>query len=261
MNFEEITKEEIAANTKSDYDDKYILKRLMQGISREEIALELNHKSYRTLDMYMRRRGYTWNSEKNIYETRVEENNNNNKFEELSSTFKVKKIISYLDQGMDPKEVTKKVGLKDHRSMAEYMKSKGYAWSPRHENYILVKGKVDDYDDDIEQPFMEDNIDNEEYNNDDKTKIRKLIPMLDMIYKNQDKLIELLAINNSSKIPRYVVGGVTITKSLSMSYLLSELVKEFSRDKNISQREIFEVAIIEFLKKYGYENEVRSLFA
>lgn len=45
-----------------------------------------------------------------------------------------------------------------------------------------------------------------------------------------------------------------------MCYTLSELVKEFSKEKNISQREIFEVVLIEFLRKYGYENEVNALF-
>lgn len=55
------------ATEKIDYDDKFILKSLLCGKTREDIALELNHKSYRTLDMYMRRRGYVWNSERQIY--------------------------------------------------------------------------------------------------------------------------------------------------------------------------------------------------
>ncbi len=88
----------------------------------------------------------------------------------------------------------------------------------------------------------------------------KLIPMLEMIEKNYDKIAERLSINSSNTIPRYIVGGVTITKSICMSYPLAELVKEFSIEKNISQREIFEVAIIEFLRKYGFENEINSLF-
>ena len=36
-----------------------------------------------------------------------------------------------------------------------------------------------------------------------------------------------------------------------MSHDLDLLVRNFSKERNISQREIFEVALIEFFKKYG----------
>lgn len=256
------------AEEKIDYDDKFILKSLLSGKSREEIALELNHKSYRTLDMYMRRRGYAWNSERQIYIKKVVENSN---IEDEPPTTKVQRIISLFNTNSDPMEVAKKVGMKDHRTMAMYMKSKGYSWSSEKQNYVLVKGLVDS---DNNEVF---NITNENINNipsiNNNTqpsenidvfsqfeRFIKLIPMLEVIDKNSDKVAELLSINSRSTIPRYIVGGVTITKSLCMSHPLSELVKEFSIEKNISQREIFEVAIIEFLKKYGFENEVNSLF-
>jgi hypothetical protein len=91
-------------------------------------------------------------------------------------------------------------------------------------------------------------------------RMERLIPMLEMLERNKEKLAELLSINDGATIPRYVIGGITITKSLCMSHNLAELIKEFSKEKNISQREIFEVSIIEFLRKYGYENEVKALF-
>lgn len=256
------------AEEKIDYDDKFILKSLLSGKNREEIALELNHKSYRTLDMYMRRRGYVWNGERQIYVKKVMESST---IEDEPPTTKVQRIISLFNTNLDPMEVAKKVGMKDHRTMAMYMKSKGYSWSSEKKNYVLVKGLVDFEDNETSD------IENEAANN--ITSINtttqppenidvfgqferfiKLIPMLEVIDKNSDKVADLLSINSRNTIPRYIVGGITITKSLCMSHPLSELVKEFSIEKNISQREIFEVAIIEFLKKYGFENEVNSLF-
>lgn len=270
---EDISTEEIAATLQSsriaDYDDKYILKRLMEGLSREELALELEHKSYRTLDMYMRRRGYRWDSNKHIYVLKPDLNVMS---VPSSSTSKVERILSLFKAGIDPKEIAKRAGMKDHRAMATYMKSKGYIWSSEKQTYILQKGEIP-IKNDINKIVDTKNISalgSEKPAEEAKSfsvekypkieRLEKLLPMLEMLDRNRDKLVHLLALNEGGTIPRYVVGGVTITKSLCMSHPLAELVKEFSKEKNISQKEIFEVAIIEFLKKYGYENEINSLF-
>lgn len=270
FSYAELAKNEIAANIKSEYDDKYIIKSLFSGKSRDELAREFNHKSYRTLDMFMRRRGYVWDSNRQNYVTKPEETP---RFETSSAAFKVEKIISLFDTGLEPMEVARKVGMKDHRTIAAYMKDKGYVWSSERQNYVLLKGQQPEID------FMEDEYEEEMAVNCNSTnfnipstedcyqelpqieKLQKLIPMLEMIDRNKDKLAEILSINSGGTIPRYVVGGITITKSLCMSHNLSELIKEFSKEKNISQREIFEVAIIEFLKKYGYDSEVNTLFS
>lgn len=252
---------------KVDYDDKFILKSLLLGKTREEIADTLNHKSYRTLDMYMRRRGYYWDGERQIYVKKDKENPID--IDDEPPTVKVQRIITLFNSGLDPMEVSKKVGIKDHRAMALYMKSKGYSWSSEKKNYCLDKGLVESAEDissEDNNPESNKNISTEVI--DENTgdifnqfeRFIKLIPMLEMIEKNSDKFAEILSLNDGGTIPRYIVGGVTITKSICMAHPLSELIREFSIEKNISQREIFEVAIIEFLKKYGFEREVNSLF-
>lgn len=248
---------------KCDYDDRFILKKLLSGKTREQIALELHHKSYRTIDMYMRRHGYIWDSNKQIY---LIKSKNKINVEDKMPTTKIQRIINLFNEGLDPINVAKKVGIKDHRAMAMYMKSKGYIWSSEKNNYILEKGMITEEEDEPEERNLQE--DNEANNSDPNStdlinqfqRFSKLIPMLELIEKNSDKIADVLSINTQKTIPRYIIGGITITKSLCMSYPLSELVKEFSIEKNISQKEIFEVAIIEFLKKYGFENEVNSLF-
>ncbi len=274
--YEEITKDEIAANIKAEYDEKYILKSLLMGKTREELAEEFNHKNYRTLDMYMRRRGYVWDGNKQVYISKPSESP---KFEVASSTSKVDKIITLFNSGADPREIAKKVGMKDHRTMAMYMKDKGFIWSSERQNYVLLKGEqpsisieTEEYEDDItaDGSCIQANFPPSPYPFEDlpsfmdspkNDRMERLLPMLEMLDRNKDKLAELLSINDGSTIPRYVVGGITITKSLCMSHNLSELIKEFSKEKNISQREIFEVSIIEFLRKYGYGNEIKALFS
>lgn len=272
------TFEEISAcledDSKVNYNEEFILKNLLLGKTRDELALELNHKNYRTIDMYMRRRGYIWDSDKQIY---VKKSENFSKDDFNPATSKCEKIISMFSSGMEPMEVAKKMGMKDHKVMANYMSSKGYVWNSDKQNYVFQKGikSTTEKEEDSETYLnfneitnlcsSESNIDNKnsEISEDSfKTlfeKLQNLYPMLEMINKNKDKLVQILAINKNT-IPRYAVGGITITKSLCMSHTLAELVKDFSAEKNISQREIFEVSIIEFLQKYGYESEVKSLF-
>ena len=44
-----------------------------------------------------------------------------------------------------------------------------------------------------------------------------------------------------------------------MSDMIARLAAEFSREKNVTQREIMEAALIEYLQKYGFKREVDSL--
>lgn len=46
-----------------------------------------------------------------------------------------------------------------------------------------------------------------------------------------------------------------------MSDLLARLMTEFSDTKNLSQRDVVETAVIEYLKRYGYKLEVEKLLA
>ena len=39
------------------------------------------------------------------------------------------------------------------------------------------------------------------------------------------------------------------------------LVKEYSKQYNVSQKEIYEVALVEFFKKYGFEHEIEALLS
>lgn len=58
---------------------------------------------------------------------------------------------------------------------------------------------------------------------------------------------------------RVYLPGTFITKSVHMTNILDWMVRDFSQENNIHQQEIFEVALIEFLQKYGFEREVASL--
>ena len=44
-----------------------------------------------------------------------------------------------------------------------------------------------------------------------------------------------------------------------MSDTVAKLAAEFSREKNITQREVMEAALVEYLQKYGFKQEVEAL--
>lgn len=44
-----------------------------------------------------------------------------------------------------------------------------------------------------------------------------------------------------------------------MTNVLDQMIRDFIQEKNINQREIFEVALIEFMQKYGFREEVDML--
>jgi hypothetical protein len=44
-----------------------------------------------------------------------------------------------------------------------------------------------------------------------------------------------------------------------MNHNFDLLARQFSEEKNISQRDIFEIALIDFFKKYGYHDKVKML--
>jgi hypothetical protein len=44
-----------------------------------------------------------------------------------------------------------------------------------------------------------------------------------------------------------------------MSDMTARLAAEFSKEKNVTQREIMEAALIKYLQKYGFKGEIDSL--
>jgi hypothetical protein len=68
------------------------------------------------------------------------------------------------------------------------------------------------------------------------------------------KLYSLHAIQSS----HHLFPGQVRTKAIYMSNTIAKLAGEFSKEKNIAQREVVEGALVEYLIKYGYRREVEA---
>ncbi|PID02468.1 hypothetical protein CSV67_09200 [Sporosarcina sp. P2] len=200
-----------------------IIESLQEGKTRDELAVQFGHRDYRSLDIYMRRRGFTWDSEMQCYIKRETKTDSYTTQENHGG--KVAQIIGLFAKGLDAKAVAEQLFFQSHRALAEYMKNKGYQWVAAENNYERGYGVS------IEDGKVEN-----------------------------AKLDMASSLGTVEQIPRYLIPGIQQGKNIHISHLLNQMVIEFAREKNIRQREIFETAVIDFFQRYGYAHEVKALF-
>ncbi|MDV6378218.1 hypothetical protein ORD22_08150 [Sporosarcina sp. GW1-11] len=213
----------MVSELQNDARVELIIDSLQEGKTREDLAVQFGHRDYRSLDMYMRRRGYTWDSEMQCYIKR--ETNTDTYITQEIHGGKVAQIIDLFAKGLDAKAVAEQLFFQSHRALAEYMRNKGYQWVAAENNYERVYGVS------VEDGEIED-----------------------------AKLNTASSLSTIEQIPRYMIPGIQQGKNIHISHLLNQMVIEFAREKNIRQREIFETAVIDFFQRYGYAHEVKALF-
>lgn len=230
----------------------FVQRSLANGSTRQEIAEVLGYSNWRCLDIFMRRQGMKWDSKQQNYYLATQKNENT-EGKPVNTPSKISEIISMFDkEGADPREIAKQAGFESHHQLAAYMAARGYTWSFEANNYVKSSENTGVREDEAADIGAAGTIDVRDID------ISKYLPLLDMLLKNKERLYDLL-FPASGAIPRYVVPGITRTKSFYMSDRLSKLIYEFSKSRNISQKEIIETAVIEFLRKYSFEKEVDEL--
>lgn len=181
----------------------------------------------------------------------------------------VAKILTLIRKGENTKEIARKLNFDSHRSMALFMRENGYIWDDNKSTYVLEsKIKAEDENNNIKAPHKENEqkvksvIDKKVDNGSPEIQnyAQKYSVLLEYLDQRKDLLGELFEeAERGVRLPRYTVPGIHITKSVHMVYELDQLVREFSKEKNVSQREIFEIALINFFKRYGYKDRVDVL--
>jgi hypothetical protein len=199
-------------------------------------------------------------------------------------------ILSMLRKGMNLREIARQLKFTDHRDLALYMKSKGYLWDEDEATYVFAgvvsaepadrvpanKAAADApprYADnkaaaDVPRCSSPENAADAPRRPLDENAAdapprfpERHAALLEFLERNKEALETLLSGGgaDAATIPRYILPGVHITKSVHMLYSLDQLVKEYSQERNISQKDIFEVALVDFFRKYGYREEIGAL--
>lgn len=244
-----------------------ILTGLAAGKTRDQIALEIGYKNFKSLDIYMKRKKFDWDNKRKYYYPKKDRT-------PLAEALKLMNrpegraaaVLSLLKSGMDMKEIAVQLKFNNHRELALFMKNKGYIWNGNEELYIFCGKDVDKGQTEVNENLSEES-NKYSIKNVDLTKGAALmeknesnLQVIDFLESNKEILYDLIASHtNNAKIPRYVIAGVYTTKSVHMNYGLDQLMREYSTEKNVSQKDICEVAIVDFLKKYGFQNELSIL--
>ncbi|MGG3887329.1 hypothetical protein [Brevibacillus panacihumi] len=240
------------------YDDRVnkILSGLAAGQSRDQLAEDLGYKDYKGLNMYMNRQNYKWDPTRKNYFPANEKSDRQLDEVAKAAEGRVARILSMLKKGMETKEIAKQLRFTDHREMAVYMKEKGYTWNDEEGTYVFTSVQVEE-----PEQTIQENLSIGSQLLGPSIGLERYLPLLDLLDRHKERLLSTLLSEQlvADQIPRYIVRGVHVTKSVHMAYGLDQLVKEFSQETNVSQKEIFEVALIEFFKKYGYQKEIQTL--
>ena len=205
------------------YTPESINHQLTLGKRREELAIVFSHKNYKTLDVFMRRKGYIWDRDKQVYVLKGVKPKKD--IEKTPTTKTLQQALNLFEAGEDPKEVARQLGFKSHLALASYMTEKGYAWNQETQNYQYRVGQ--------DSPEQTSPVDAE----------------------------ETVSNNGAKPIPRYNLPGVRVVKTLQVSNSLNELLKQFAEEKDIKQREFLEIALIEAMDRYGYAAEVKGILS
>lgn len=224
--------------------------------TRDEVSEELGYSTYKSMDQYMRRRNFRYDSEEGQYVPRNNKADKLNKDPKSYAPTKVVSIITAFEKGnADPRLIAKNEGFRDHKEMAEYMTNKGYEWNAYKNNYIKTIGKVEEtVDEKIKKAEPEQKIVSS------STDIDEYIPFIRFLYEKRDDIYQLISgTKEDGKLPRYIVPGLVRTKAIYMSDMIAKLTAEFSKEKNITQRDVVEGALIEYLQKYGFKREIETL--
>ncbi len=221
--------------------------------TREKAAEELNYKHWKSLDMYMRRKNFVYDGKQGQYIPAENKFKKDKEAYRNSAPNKVKKIINAFDaENPDPKDIAHREGFTDHREMAEFMKAKGYEWNVYKNNYVRIVGF-------IEEPEPRETVSRNEGER-AVDAIEEFMPFIRFLYDRREKVYQLLdGVREDGKIPRYAIPGMAKTKAIYMSDKVADVMGEFSREKNVTQREIVETALVEYMQKYGFKQEIEAL--
>ncbi|WLR50668.1 hypothetical protein LC040_15585 [Bacillus tianshenii] len=234
-----------------------ILFDLSKGMDKDEVAQKYGYATFETLSTVLNRHGYRWDKGKKNFVKQPSIINEDMRMQ-MKPRGKVGEVIQRFEKEKDARKIAKELSFKTHRDMANYMAEKGYTWDSTKQNYVLETGYEPEPQTTVEyEPVTVDVNDvpsseglNPEY-----------LEILQFLQLKRDKLYEILLEGEIARtFPNYIIPGKTFTKSIQITEGLDQLLKAYSEEKNVPQKNIVQVALVEFFNKYGYEHEIEALF-
>ena len=233
----------------SVYQDEKIQKTfelLEEGKTKEEIANHFGNKNWSSVDMYLRRRGFRWNGKTFVPKEQMEISQGEQaKFSNTKSA----QIVRQLEQNYaDIRQIATRHGFSTVDELGEYMKTNGYVWNNDLNNY--------EYDASV-TPAPK--VVTKERSAPSMQGMESYAELLSFLEAKKDRLYELLDTEHTGTLPRYKFKGGKANKTLGLPTSVQALLADFSQEFNVTQRDIIEISLAEFFKKYGYEEQLNSV--
>ena len=236
----------------------------LKELNIEEVAEMYGYKNIKVLKSIMNRNKYSWSKLEKTFIRKIEDKTV--VYTPIASTLHGKIILALSKNDGNLQETLKVTKFTTVPDLANYMTENCYKWDSKIKNYTQIASiKYVNEDEEnksdviipISKETRKDNTQNNEHDGIDNEYC------LNFIKDNLEQLKLLLSINevDPNGMPRYCVPGINITKSLYMVNSVSDLISRFSIERNISQKEMAEIAFIEFFRKYGYKVEINNMFS
>lgn len=234
----------MGANQNVNYDDPKIqktLELLESGKTKQEIADHFGH-GWSGVDMYFRRKGFRWDGKTFVPQT---EKKSSAQEETKHLANKAGQVIRQLGQSeKNIRQIARRNGFETVDELGEYMRSQGYHWNSEIENY--------EYDEAVK---TEKRVSSEHEGDGTDAMDESHMELLRFLAMNRERL-EVLLGEAHETLPRYRFRGAKANKTLAFPTSLMTLLSDFSNEFNVTQRDVVEVALAEFFKKYGYAEQL-----
>lgn len=216
---------------------EYIINSLAVGADRKALAHELGYTNPKSLDIFMRRKGFVFDRKTSNYKHLKSTEIDGSK--SYSTAMNVRNIISLFSrEGADPKQIAALLGFQNHMELAEYMKNNNYAWNDEYSNYIHAEAAETNTPEAVQTDIQDIN------------ELLIYVPLLRELYKNRSELINLLDSQKNSIRNSIVTSNITTNSvKIDLPNKLIDEINKYCHCNKISMDKIFELAIIDFLSK------------
>ena len=231
---------------------KETLEMLTQGFSKEDITKHFGNKDWKTIYIYFSRRGFCWDSQANTFVPKEDGVNAISSEDKAQfNNTKAGKTVRHLSQkNANIRQIAQRNGFKTVEEMGEYMKGQGYVWNVDKSNY--------DFEEVNQSSLRQQPIADQSLRVLNQTGQEGYQQLLQYLFSKQDRLIALLDSESDGTLPRYKFRGGKVNKTLGLPTSLQSLLGDFSEEFNVTQRAVIEIALAEFFKKYGYEDQLNQ---
>lgn len=247
------------------YDEKVkkILTGLAQGKTREKLAREMGYKSYKSLDIYIRRRHFRWDGRQKTY---VSISSGTSLPESIPPPVSTQEglVISLFKSCNDPREIARRLGFGDHKELAAFMRSRGYAWCGELGNYIQQRERengVEVHSGDKKNPILETREleailpENPQLPPQEGViQLLEYLPLLGFLQANRVRLEQLLLAAGEERLlaPVNIQESVLGNGHHYLSPLLEEMLEEYCQRGHLSRQEVMEGALVDYFQRSGF---------